>query len=303
MLEKKNNSQVSIKIINKIVSEFNLITKVAPKPIQYNRRHNTKVSKFSGKVTQLRRIDIIYEYDLEELMKFLKTQTESKFENSKLYLIINRIMSISDQDNNESLEFRKSSYKCLHDLLLTIINQLESYSAQLKYSVINFLNCIMLTVKRAIALNSSDKILNKEAILTLLFQIINPIDKLYKILRKVTMNDTKGLLELSISQRKMIYQTIILSKNLFSLFSSQSELELLAIESDKLMPKIDINTRYNKLVALNEAFVTEIMSIPRSGQYIYIMLKKSDFSTSEEEKEASVFKEMVGMLDDVNFKN
>lgn len=128
MLEKKNNSQISIKMVNKIISEFNLITKVAPRPINYSRRHTTKVSKFSGKVTQLRRTGIIYEYDLDEIMKFLKAQTDSKIESSKLYLLITRIMSISDQDNNENVEMRKSSYKCLYDLLLNILRQLESFS-------------------------------------------------------------------------------------------------------------------------------------------------------------------------------
>lgn len=161
----------------------------------------------------------------------------------------------------------------------------------------------MLTVKKAIELNSEEKILNKEAILNILLQVLNPVDSLYKTLRKVILNDTKGLLELSPAQKKMIYQSIVLSKNLFSLFSSQSELEKLAIESDKILPKLDVNIRYNKLVNLNEAFVTEIMSIPRAGQYIYIMLKKSGFEDAEEAKEATAFKEMLGMLDDINFKN
>ena len=145
--------------------------------------------------------------------------------------------------------------------------------------------------------------LNKEAILIMLFQIINPIDKLYKSLRKVILNETKGLLELSAAQKKMIYQTIILSKNMFTLFGSQSELEILATGSDQLIPQPQADERYNILVSLNETFVTEIISIPRAGHYIYIMLKKKDFEVAEEEKEANSFKEMLGMLDDLNFKN
>ena len=303
MLEKKNKSQITIKMINKLLSEFNLITKIAPKPIKYNRRHTTKVSKFSGKVSQLRRTEIVYEYDLEEMMKFLKAQTDLKFESSKLYLLIDRVMLISDQDSKENQEFRRQSYKLFKDLLSTILNQLETYSAQLRYNIIDFVNWVFLTIKKIIESNSYDRLINKEAILSIILEIINPIDKLYKTLRNVILSDTKGLLELSPAQKKMIYQSIILSKNLFSLFSSQSEEELKAIELDKLIPKIPVNTRYNKLVALNESFVTEIMSIPRAGQYIYIMLKKKNFGVAEEEKEASQNKDMLGMLDDLNFKN
>lgn len=87
------------------------------------------------------------------------------------------------------------------------------------------------------------------------------------------------------------------------MYTSQNDLEKKAQETDKLIPQMDSNMRYNNIVALNEAFVLEIMSIPRVGHYMYVMLKQKDFENIEDINESKCYKEMLGQLDDLSFKN
>ena len=69
---------------------------------------------------------------------------------------------------------------------------------------------------------------------------------------------------------------------MFSIFQSQNDLEKQAQLKDKLIPAMDPTLRYNAIVALNEAYVVEIMSIPRVGQFMYLMLKKTDFEKEDD---------------------
>jgi len=151
--------------------------------------------------------------------------------------------------------------------------------------------------------NTKDKLMNKEAFFVLIIQIINPLDKLYKLLRNCILKEVKGLIDLTPNHKWMIYQTIILSKNLFTIFQTQNDLERKAQAEDKLIPAIDQNLRFDAIVSLNEAFVFEIMSIPRIGQFMYIMLKKKGFENLEDINESKCYKPMLGQLDDLQFKN
>ena len=90
---------------------------------------------------------------------------------------------------------------------------------------------------------------------------------------------------------------------MFSVFSSISELDKIARKNDQLIPPMPENMRYENLVSLNESYVYEIMSIPRIGYYMLIMLKKKDFANDQEKNEAINFKDMLGQLDNMNFKN
>ena len=294
-------------MINKLLSEFHLITMVAPKPIKYTIKPKTTtyMRKVSNSVPK--RSEILYSMDLLELIKFLKTSSpvggDSKIKSTKLYTLLERIMLISDQDNQEVSEVRTSSFKSLRDFLSLILNQLDTFNNQLKLEIIDFMFFLMKVLKQLISENCIERLINKETFLVLMFQILSPLDQVYKTLRTFILKETKGLLDLSQNQKKMICQTIVFCKSIFSIYSSQSEIEKKAQESDKLIPPMDQNARYNNLVSLNEAYVTEIMSLPRAGHYMNIMLKKEKFDNKEEEKDAKDLKEMLGQLDDLRFKN
>lgn len=82
MYEKKSNAKITVKMINKLLSEFNLITKVAPRPIQYNKLRPSKFKKLGGFQTSLKRTEIAYSHDLLNLLQFLvNTNTSKPFEN------------------------------------------------------------------------------------------------------------------------------------------------------------------------------------------------------------------------------
>lgn len=305
-MEQKNKAKITIKMISKIIGEFNLITKVAPKPIQYNKLR-PKVRRFGGVTSSLKRTEIEYSTELIELLKFLIStgakDQYSKLENSKLYTVIERILMISDQKESEVETYRTKSFKCLKDIMSFVITDFEKFNNQIKYQIISFLYQISQILKKLVFENTIEKLINKEAFLVLMIQILNPIDLIYKKLRYFIVKDTKGLLDLSPQHKWMIYHTIVFSKNLFSIFNSQSELEKSAQNGDKLIPPIDNNLRYDFLVSLQEAFVFEIMSVPRVGQYMYIMLRQKDFDNLEDENEAKCYKQFLGQIDDLHFKN
>lgn len=289
-LEKKNKSRISAKMITKVLSEFNLVTKVAPRPIQYSKFRPSRSKRLGGVLAPLRRTEIIYSQDLSELLKFLKNTGAANYltnlQECKLYTLVERILLISDQDNAEATNLRITSFKCLKDLLVTITTQLEKFNNQLKYEVVGFLFFLTQVVRQLIFENTKERLMNKEAFLLLMFQVMKPLDGLYKTLRYLILKDTKGLLDLSPSQKYMIYHTIIFTKSIFSMYSSQNELEKEAEMKDRLIPKMDSNMRYSNIVALNEAFVLEIMSIPRVGHYMYIMLKQKDFENIDDVNES-----------------
>lgn len=213
-VEKKNKSKISIKIITKLISEFNLITKVAPRPIEYSKLRRKK-KRFGDMTIALKATEIVYITELTELLKFLKnTGAEdqyTKMENSKLYTLIQRILLISDQASSEAVEYRMKSFKCLKDLISTIISEFDKYSNQLKYEIISFLFQVTQIVKKLVFENTKEQLVNKETFLLMIMQLLQPIDNLYKILRVFILQDTKGLLDLTPSQKWSIYQTIILS--------------------------------------------------------------------------------------------
>jgi len=90
-LEVNNKSKISIKIILKLVSEFNLLTKVAPKPIQY-KKNRKKVVKFGGISSALKRTEIVYSAELIEMLRFLSsngsTDQYGNVQSTKLYKIL-----------------------------------------------------------------------------------------------------------------------------------------------------------------------------------------------------------------------
>jgi len=159
------------------------------------------------------------------------------------------------------------------------------------------------TAQELISSNSEKNLINKEVYLVLMMQLMSPVDKIYKLLRHFISMDTKGIIDLKPAQKKMIYHSIIFSKCIFTMFSSQNDVDKLAQKSDNLVPPINPTERYNFLVSLNESFVLEIMSIPRAGQFMYIMLKKKGFDNIDDQNEAKCYKEMLGQIDDLNFKN
>jgi hypothetical protein len=110
MYEKKSNAKITIKMINKLLSEFNLIAKIAPRPIEYNKLRPSKFKKLGGFQTSLKRTQITYSHDLLNLLQFLINTNSSKpFENlrnSKLYTIMERVLLISDQENPEVNDMR-----------------------------------------------------------------------------------------------------------------------------------------------------------------------------------------------------
>lgn len=113
LFEKKHGSLISAKIICKLLSEFNMMTKIAPKPIQYNKLRPKKTKKLGGVVTALKRTEIIYMNDLFEMLNFLGKvdHPDKNLNRSKLYTLIKRILLISDQDNPEAVDLRTKSFK------------------------------------------------------------------------------------------------------------------------------------------------------------------------------------------------
>jgi len=126
MHEKKANTSISIKMINKIISEFNLITRVAPKPIQYSKLRPTRYQR-SGIKAPLKRTEILYSMDLLELLKFM---------NKKLPTLLHRILFISDQSDPDVSATRTSSFKCLKDLLDLLLTQFEKFNNNIKYEIV-----------------------------------------------------------------------------------------------------------------------------------------------------------------------
>jgi hypothetical protein len=307
MYEKKSNAKITIKMINKLLSEFNLIAKIAPRPIEYNKLRPSKFKKLGGFQTSLKRTQITYSHDLLNLLQFLINTNSSKpfenLKNSKLYTIMERVLLISDQENPEVNDLRTSSFKCLKDFLENLLKEFTKFDYQIQYEIITFLFYISQIVRQLIFENSEQRMINKEVFLILMMQLLNPLDRVYKLLRNFVIHDTKELVCLNPSQMKAFYHTIIFSKSLFTLFSSQSELDIIARKNDALVPPMDDENQYNVLVSLNELFVYEIMSIPRTSHFIYIMLKKKDFSNVDDVNESKCYSEMIGQLDDLNFKN
>lgn len=294
-LEKKNNSKISVKMINKMLQEFNLMEKVSPRPLQYC-SIRPKYSKGIA-IGNSKRSGIAYNEAIVSLIKWL---INGSLEDCKLYTIIERVIKISDQNEPGVQDLRSTSYKCLKDFLDIILSKIYMYSSKVVSDIINFMHICMQIVKNISQTNSLDNLINRDAFLLILFQILHPLDSLFKRINNIISKETKNLLDLSLSQKRMIYEAIVFCQNIIHF--SVSDLDKVASDSDQLVPKMDESARYDYLVTLNEAFVYEILSIPRVGYYMLIMLKKKDYPTPEEEKEAKTFKDMLGQLDDLNFK-
>lgn len=220
-----------------------------------------------------------------------------------MYTIIERILLISDQENPEVNEMRISSFKCLKDLLENVFKEFNRFDYQIQYEIINFLFYMSQIVRQLVFENSEEKVINKEVFLILMTQLMKPLDRVYKILRNFVIHDTKDLVCLNPSQMRAFYHTIIFTKSLFTIFSSQSELDTIARKKDALVAPMKDEEQYNILVSLNELFVYEIMSIPKASHFMYIMLKKKDFSNIDDTNESKCYSEMLGQLDDLSFKN
>lgn len=79
-LEKKNKSSISIKMITKLLSEFHLITMIAPKPIKYKLKPKVTTFMRRGAHTAPKKKEIEYTMDLIELLKFLRQSSGTTLE-------------------------------------------------------------------------------------------------------------------------------------------------------------------------------------------------------------------------------
>lgn len=203
ILEKKNKSKISIKMINKMMQEFNIMERVSPKPLQYcsiRPKYNKGVPYGSSK-----RSEVAYSTTLISLIKWL---TNGKLEDTKLYTLIERVMKISDQTQADVKENRIASFKCLKDFLSILLNKMDTFNSKVVGDIISFMHFCMLAVKK-FTNESEDNLYNKDAFLLLIFQILCPLDSLYKKIRNILIKDTKGLIELSMLQKRKIYESLV----------------------------------------------------------------------------------------------